>query len=145
MRPDNMPRPHAPEHSAMDVVDELGIAAMIHDDMANAPSAIGTSIRRGIAEIERLRAEVERLKADPVACLVQIRWAIGDNGKRMQSELVEYIAAAFQERDALRRRIEEAPVVDVHDSQHGAWIAAAAPDAWIGKRVRLVVEMKGDA
>ena len=48
-----------------------------------------------IAENERLQARVAMLEGSEMACiktLVDIRLACGDNGKRMQDELVEYIA-----------------------------------------------------
>ena len=48
-----------------------------------------------IAENERLQARVAMLEGSEMACiktLVDIRLACGDNGKRMQYELVEYIA-----------------------------------------------------
>lgn len=69
-------------------------------------------------EIERLRAEVARLDSaldaavaagsenSQIKCLVDIRYAVGDNGLRMQDELVEYIKGIVAERDELRARIE---------------------------------------
>ena len=48
-----------------------------------------------VAENERLQARLEELEGSEMACiktLVNIRFACGDNGKRMQDELVEYIA-----------------------------------------------------
>ena len=48
-----------------------------------------------IAENERLQTRVAMLEGSEMACiktLVDIRLACGDNGKRMQDELVEYIA-----------------------------------------------------
>jgi len=46
-----------------------------------------------VREIAALAAEVERLRADHAAALglvADVRFALGDNGKRMQSELIEW-------------------------------------------------------
>jgi len=48
-----------------------------------------------IAENERLQARLAELEGSEMTCtktLVDIRFACGDDGKRMQGELVEYIA-----------------------------------------------------
>ena len=48
-----------------------------------------------VAENERLQARLDELEGSEMACiktLVNIRFACGDNGKRMQGELVECIA-----------------------------------------------------
>ncbi len=41
-------------------------------------------------------------------CLARIRHAIGDNGKRMQPELVEYIRATFESERRLRELVRRA-------------------------------------
>lgn len=53
MRPDNMPRPHAPEHS--DVADNLrgslsdyAIPPMARDDMRRAAAAIDAARKEGV-------------------------------------------------------------------------------------------------
>lgn len=54
------------------------------------------------------------------------------------------LAVAEMERDALRARIDGAPVVFLDYSITGGWWVDARrtrlPQAWVGKRVRLVVE-----
>lgn len=50
-------------------------------------------------EIESLRADRDRSQ---ITTLVDIRYAVGDDGKRMQAELVEYIKGIVAERDRLR-------------------------------------------
>lgn len=56
-----------------------------------------------LAERDALNAEIEALREDAcVALVADIRFACGDNGKRMQSELVEYIQELA--RDAARYR-----------------------------------------
>jgi hypothetical protein len=57
-------------------------------------------------ELDRLRAENARLLADHAAALrlvADVRAAIGDGGKRMQPELIEYCKA--MKRDAERYRV----------------------------------------
>jgi len=47
-----------------------------------------------VRENAALAAEVERLRADHAAALglvAEVRFALGDNGKRMQPELIEWI------------------------------------------------------
>jgi hypothetical protein len=144
MTTDPTPRPHAPEHSAMDVVDELGIAARVHDEMTEGPSGIAFAIRRGIAEIERLRAEVAaRTESGQIACLADIREAVGDpTGKLMQDELV----ALVRELAELRRRVAEALPATVSHHAHLGPIALADTDCpqLYGKRVRLLPEEVND-
>jgi len=51
--------------------------------------------RSKVEEVERLQARVAELEGSEMTCiktLVDIRFACGDDGKRMQGELVEYIA-----------------------------------------------------
>ncbi len=61
-------------------------------------------------------------------CLARIREAIGDNGKRMQPELVEYIRATFESERRLRAALEF--LIDNRhkfgDKQSGADAARAA-------------------
>lgn len=90
--------------------------------------------------IAELRAEVERLRdSDQVNCLVDIRFAVGDNGKRMQPELVEFIKGIVRERDELRGRIAASPVVKVRGKVSELATICVSHD-FAGKRVRLVVE-----
>ena len=182
-------------HGAMDVTVELGIAAKVHDDMTGKPNTMADSIRRGIAEIERLRSEnaairqynegnqsggpakmfavaasricagesvesvmedyglcvvserdalqaqIDRFQDESLGCLSKIRWAIGDHGKRMQDELVEYIANTFVELAALRKRIEDMPKVRIgSQSQTMRHFFTVLQEAGlVGKTVRLVV------
>ena len=73
-----------------------------------ASDCISHPLSRGISDIEEagewlyallsenaaLAAEVERLRADHAAALglvADVRFALGDNGKRMQPELIEWI------------------------------------------------------
>lgn len=61
------------------------------------------SVQQMREELDRLRAENARLLADHAAALrlvADVRAAIGDGGKRMQPELIEYCTQA---REALRR------------------------------------------
>lgn len=63
------------------------------------------SVQQMREELERLRAENARLLGDNAAALrlvADVRAAIGDDGKRMQPELVEYCVA--MKRDAERYR-----------------------------------------
>lgn len=92
-------------------------------------------------EIQRLRESTESAQ---LACLADIRWAVGDNGTRMQGELVEYIKEIVAERDALRARIDGAPIA-IMDTRDMLGICAPTEDdfpgliALRGKRVRLVL------
>ncbi len=62
------------------------------------------------AERDALRAEAERANADAAAALglvSRIRWAIGDNGTRMQDELVEFCrTTALEAADVYSLRAE---------------------------------------
>jgi hypothetical protein len=134
MRPDNMPRPHAPEHSEVDIVDALRAS---HDDHVQQAAA---------AEIERLRAEVAaRTESGQIACLADIREAVGDpTGKLMQDELV----ALVRELAELRRRVERAPVARPLELQCSGFDDPDRDrlDAIVksGKRVRLLPEEVND-
>jgi len=87
-------------------------------------------------EIERLRAE--RDESAQIKCLVDIRWAVGDNGVRMQDELVEYIREIVAERDKLRGRIEKSAVADAGATFRALGLPCG--HGWDGKSLRLVVE-----
>lgn len=84
--------------------------------------------------------EIKRLRADCFAALAlvaDIRLAVGDAGLRMQDELVAYIRGIVSERDALRERIESAPLLTA--TRNGVirtGVGAFPP----GAKVRLVVE-----
>ena len=68
--------------------------------------------------------------------LTDIRWALGDNGKRMQSELVEYARQIKNDADEvfrLRERVRELE----------AAMADAARFRWLGE-VALGVDMVAD-
>lgn len=95
-------------HGAMDITVELGIAANVHDDMTGKPNAIANSIRRGIAEIERLRAEVEGLREQHRRDSAELRRLCAARDEQRDGRLLalERAVAAERERDALRARIE---------------------------------------
>ena len=75
------------------------------------------------AELTRLRAEVARLEAEKaeadanqIAALdlvSRIRFALGDNGKRMQGELIVYCAEAVKDAERYRH---------LSNLRVGAWI-----------------------
>lgn len=69
-------------------------------------------------EIESLRADRDRSQ---ITTLVDIRYAVGDDGKRMQAELVEYIKGIVAERDRLRERIEQYQRFEMFVVGEGAW------------------------
>ena len=64
--------------------------------MSDTISTDNSKVNAGlIAENERLQARLAELEGSEMTCiktLVDIRFACGDDGKRMQGELVEYIA-----------------------------------------------------
>lgn len=59
-----------------------------------------------IAELEAERDEHQATATALIALLADIRKACGDNGTRMQPELVEFIGAMSTERDRLREEVE---------------------------------------
>ena len=81
------------------------------------------SVQQMREELERLRAENARLLGDHAAALrlvADVRAAIGDDGKRMQPELVEYCKA--MKRDAERYRwLRERLQVRTEEMMSGAY------------------------
>lgn len=59
-----------------------------------------------IAELEAERDQHKHTATSLLALLADIRMACGDNGKRMQPELVEFIGAMKAQRDQLRAEVE---------------------------------------
>lgn len=99
MRSDNMPRPSAPEHGEQDIVERL--RAYVADNGLWTAGLSTHDVLSAAEEIKLLRAE--RTESAQIKCLVDIRYAVGDNGLRMQDELVEYIKGIVAERDKLRQ------------------------------------------
>lgn len=58
-----------------------------------------------IAELEAERDQHKHTATSLLALLADIRMACGDNGKRMQPELVEFIGAMKAQRDQLRAEV----------------------------------------
>lgn len=59
-----------------------------------------------IAELETERDQHQHTATSLLSLLADIRKACGDNGKRMQPELVEFIGELTTERDQLRAEVE---------------------------------------
>lgn len=65
-----------------------------------------------IAELEAERDEHQSTATALIALLADIRKACGDNGTRMQPELVEFIGAMSTERDQLRAEVERMDFIE---------------------------------
>lgn len=72
-----------------------------------------------IAELEAERDQHKHTATSLLALLADIRMACGDNGKRMQPELVEFIGAMKAQRDQLRAEAERLRV----DAERYQWLA----------------------
>ena len=83
----------------MDITAELDIAAKIHGDMTGKPNAMANSIRRGIAEIERLRASLESSRE------------VNEKLCQRRDEMDAEIAALRARAERAERRIADAPTV----------------------------------
>ena len=59
-----------------------------------------------IAELEAERDQHKHTATSLLSLLADIRMACGDNGNRMQPELVEFIGSLTAERDQLRAEVE---------------------------------------
>lgn len=126
LRGDNTPRPFAPEHGEPDIVEGLRTEA---DNFGGIQAHVGDLFRESANEIERLR----KLYADSESRLAAC-----------EGDLEQMIA----ERDALRERIERAPLADAVSSysisgfqRHYMTVNSRSDlSAIVGKRVRLVVE-----
>lgn len=149
MRPDNMPRLFAPEHSEPDIVDRL--RAYFSGKYWTAALSID-DVKKAADEIERLRSAVryEQHRSDrigthgpncytwgPAHYECAMREIDGLSEVAAESELNrEGIKHAHAELRRLRERIEKAPVGVLSRADVGAW---KLPDPWSGKTVRLVV------
>jgi hypothetical protein len=153
MRPNDMPRPFAPEHSGQhDLAETLRRLFAMSAPTDNAevandspelecvfvnerPAVFFSTLREAADELARLRAEVEGLKAAAAMDLEATRLR-----DRSLSIAANRCIEAERERDELRRRIAEAPKADVSRHAHLGPLALAdteCPELY-GKRVALV-------
>lgn len=103
-----------PEHTdnseALRLADELdykwqrGLAP--NDGETRQAAALLRQQAERIAELEAERDQHKHTATSLIALLADIRKACGDNGKRMQPELVEFIGSLTAERDQLRAEVE---------------------------------------
>ncbi len=80
---------------------------------------------------EEHEAEIKHREFEDLYCLAQIREVTGDNGKRMQPELVEYIRATFESERRLRALLQI-----VHDRGHVYY--GSALDADIQAALKII-------
>lgn len=76
----------------------------VEQDAIEAAALLRQQAER-IAELEGERDQHKATAASLLSLLADIRMACGDNGKRMQPELVEFIGAMSTERDQLRAEV----------------------------------------
>lgn len=147
MRPNDMPRPFAPDHSdGDDLVRRL--ASIAAEARAYGYAAFADEADNALGEIERLRAELSEAKRRAsnaefeLNCLEQVR--LRDN-----QYLIDRAEKAERELAALRERIEKAPVAtvgdlhsDLGDDVGFTEIVGNCDELFVleGKRVRLVEE-----
>ena len=84
-------------------------ALRLADDWEPRSYEVASMIRQQAERIAELEVDRDQHKATAtslIALLADIRMACGDNGLRMQPELVEFIGAMKAERDQLRAEVE---------------------------------------
>lgn len=109
MRPDNMPRPHLPEHSEPRTDTETLIKAghILARDIQSDDGVANAAIAEMADRLAELQAEVDRLS--------QLLVATNSNARAALESAKQYL----DERDELRRRIESA-------DRHPGWILERA-------------------
>lgn len=79
-----------------------------------------------IAELEAERDQHKHTATSLLALLADIRMACGDNGKRMQPELVEFIGAMKAQREQLRAEVERLRA----DAERYRWLRDNLESEW---------------
>lgn len=82
------------------------------EKMQDESSDVEASLRDQLAETQAERDQHQATATALIALLADIRKACGDNGKRMQPELVEFIGAMSAERDQLRAEVERMDFIE---------------------------------
>ena len=103
-----------------EAMEDEGVSMTVLDGLSLQAAAL---LRQQAERIAELEVERDQHKATATSCLTllaDIRMACGDNGLRMQPELVEFIGAMKAERDQLRAEVERLRA----DAERYRWLKA---------------------